>query len=189
MEKKRIIGSTIGTIVIVLLLCVALLATKYNSFVKLNEQVSQAYSQVDNVIQRRADLIPNLVESVKGYANHESETLQNIVEARAGVKKADTPQELAQADAELSRSINVMIEAYPELKSDKLFTQLMDELAGAENRISVERKNYNGAVQKFNTGIKRFPGNIIANMTGFTEKPYFEADESAKTVPSVNFNK
>lgn len=163
---------------------------KYNSFVKLNEQVSQVYSQVDNVIQRRADLIPNLVESVKGYVDHESETLQNVVEARAGVKKADTPQELAQADAQLSCSINVMLEAYPELKSDKLFTQLMDdELAGAENRISVERKNYNSAVQKFNTGIKRFPGNIIANITGFTEKPYFWADESAKTVPSVNFNK
>lgn len=178
--------NTLITIGIILVLVLAFFAISYNSLIKLDEGVNQAYSQVDNVIQRRADLIPNLVNTVKGYTKHESETLQKVVEARSDVKDAKNLPELAEANTELTKSINVMVEAYPELKANTVYTQLMDELAGAENRISVERKNYNRTVQDFNTKVKRFPTNIIANILGFSEKTYFEADPSAKTVPQVD---
>ena len=162
----------------------------YNRLATSRENVNQAYAQVQNVVQRRADLIPNLVSTVKGYTDHESETLTKVTNARAGIQNAEGPQELAEANEELTRAIgdiNVVVEAYPELKADTQFVQLMDELAGTENRISTERKNYNEAVQSYNTDIKRFPTNLIAKFTGYDPAEYFQADASAQDAPKVDF--
>lgn len=162
----------------------------YNGLVDGEESVDMAYSQVENVIQRRADLIPNLVETVKGYADFEQETLKAVTEARSQVQSADSANELSEANGELSETLGrlmVVVEAYPELKADKQFINLQDELAGTENRISVERRNYNDKVGTFNKKVKKFPGNIIAGMFNFDEREYFEADEGAENAPEVNF--
>ena len=127
---------------------------------------------------------------VKGYSKHEKDTLTEVTNARSGIQNAKGPKELAEANEQMSqaiRSINVVAEAYPDLKADKQFTQLMDELAGTENRISVERKNYNAEVKAYNTKVKSFPTSIFAKMMGFDKAEYFEADASAQDVPQVNF--
>ena len=190
-KKKRsgAAGILIAIIAIVVIALVMIVPT-YNRLAGSRENVNQAYAQVQNVVQRRADLIPNLVNTVKGYTDHESETLKEVTKARAGVQNAENPQELARANEQLTRAIgdiNVAVEAYPELKADKQFVQLMDELAGSENRISTERKNYNEAVQAYNTDIKKFPTNLIAKFTGYDEAQYFKADASAQDAPEVNF--
>ena len=190
-KKKRsgAAGILIAIIAIVVIALVMIVPT-YNRLAGSRENVNQAYAQVQNVVQRRADLIPNLVNTVKGYTDHESETLKEVTKARAGVQNAENPQELARANEQLTRAIgdiNVVVEAYPELKADKQFVQLMDELAGSENRISTERKNYNEAVQAYNTDIKKFPTNLIAKFTGYDEAQYFKADASAQDAPEVNF--
>ncbi|WP_419865713.1 LemA family protein [Bacillus dakarensis] len=162
----------------------------YNNFVTLEENVDQSYSQIENQLQRRLDLIPNLVNTVKGYASHEEEVLTDIADARARLAGANSPEEEATANAELTGALSrllVVVENYPNLKADQQFTQLMDELSGTENRISVARKDYNDQVAEYNKRVKRFPGVIIANITGFDEKEYFEADPSAQTAPEVNF--
>lgn len=190
-KKKRtgsagIIIAIIAVIVIVLLMIVP----TYNRLAGRSESVNQAYAQVQNVVQRRADLIPNLVNTVKGYTDHESDTLKEVTNARAGVQNAKNPKELAEANDQLTKAIgdiNVVVEAYPELKADTQFIQLMDELAGSENRISTERKNYNEAVQAYNTDIRRFPTNLIAKFTGYEAYEYFKADASAQEAPKVNF--
>ncbi|MDY6065939.1 MAG: LemA family protein [Finegoldia sp.] len=190
-KSKGAIGP-IAIILIVIILLIALIVPTYNSLVGQRENVNSAYAQVENVVQRRADLIPNLVNTVKGYASHEEDALTEVTKARAGISDADNPQELAQANENLTRAIgdlNVVVEKYPDLKADSQFTQLMDELAGTENRISVERKNYTQAVQDYNSTIKRFPKNIIANITGFDEAEYFKADAGSKDAPVVDFNK
>ena len=170
-NKKRsgAMGLIIAIIAVVVIALVMIVPT-YNRLAGSRENVNQAYAQVQNVVQRRADLIPNLVSTVKGYTDHESETLTKVTNARAGIQNAESPQELAEANEELTRAIgdiNVVVEAYPELKADTQFVQLMDELAGTENRISTERKNYNEAVQSYNTDIKKFPTNLIAKFTGY----------------------
>lgn len=190
-KKKRsgAAGILIAIIAIVVIALVMIVPT-YNRLAGSRENVNQAYAQVQNVVQRRADLIPNLVNTVKGYTDHESETLKEVTKARAGVQNAENPEELARANEQLTRAIgdiNVAVEAYPELKADKQFVQLMDELAGSENRISTERKNYNEAVQTYNTDIKKFPTNLIAKFTGYDEAQYFKADASAQDAPEVNF--
>ncbi len=190
-KKKRsgAAGILIAIIAIVVIALVMIVPT-YNRLAGSRENVNQAYAQVQNVVQRRADLIPNLVNTVKGYTDHESETLKEVTKARAGVQNAENPEELARANEQLTRAIgdiNVAVEAYPELKADKQFVQLMDELAGSENRISTERKNYNEAVQAYNTDIKKFPTNLIAKFTGYDEAQYFKADASAQDAPEVNF--
>lgn len=190
-KKKRsgAAGILIAIIAIVVIALVMIVPT-YNRLAGSRENVNQAYAQVQNVVQRRADLIPNLVNTVKGYTDHESETLKEVTKARAGVQNAENPEELASANEQLTRAIgdiNVVVEAYPELKADKQFVQLMDELAGSENRISTERKNYNEAVQSYNTDIKKFPTNLIAKFTGYDEAQYFKADASAQDAPEVNF--
>lgn len=190
-KKKRsgAAGILIAIIAIVVIALVMIVPT-YNRLAGSRENVNQAYAQVQNVVQRRADLIPNLVNTVKGYTDHESETLKEVTKARAGVQNAENPEELARANEQLTRAIgdiNVVVEAYPELKADKQFVQLMDELAGSENRISTERKNYNEAVQAYNTDIKKFPTNLIAKFTGYDEAQYFKADASAQDAPEVNF--
>lgn len=190
-KKKRsgAAGILIAIIAIIVIALVMIVPT-YNRLAGSRENVNQAYAQVQNVVQRRADLIPNLVNTVKGYTDHESETLKEVTKARAGVQNAENPEELARANEQLTRAIgdiNVAVEAYPELKADKQFVQLMDELAGSENRISTERKNYNEAVQAYNTDIKKFPTNLIAKFTGYDEAQYFKADASAQDAPEVNF--
>ncbi|RLW70889.1 MAG: LemA family protein [spirochete symbiont of Stewartia floridana] len=173
----------------------------YNRMVALEEGVSSAWAQVGNVYQRRMDLIPNLVETVKGYAAHEQETLTALTEARSragGVMSIDenllnNPEAFArfqQAQSGLGAALQrllVVTENYPDLKANQNFLALQDQLEGTENRIAVERMRFNEAVRAYNTLIRRFPQVLMARMTGFEAKPYFEAAEGAETVPQVNF--
>lgn len=190
-QKKRGLGP-IGIIIAIVAVALLLIVPTYNRLAGARENVNEAYAQVQNVVQRRADLIPNLVNTVKGYSDYEGETLTKITEARAGVTNAKTPEELANANENLSqaiRDINVVVENYPDLKANTQYTQLMDELAGSENRISVERGNYNQAVKSYNSDIRRFPTNFIAKITGYQEAEYFQASEKAQDAPTVDFNK
>lgn len=190
-RKMKSFKAIIAIIAIAVILLIAIVQT-YNNLASSRENVNKAYAQVQNVVQRRADLIPNLVNTVKGYTKHEEDTLKEVTNARAGVNRAKNPEELAKANEELTRAvgnINVVVEAYPELKADRQFVSLMDELAGSENRISVERKNYNEACQEFNSKLVRFPTNLIGKVTGFKGAEYFKASESAQEAPTVDFNK
>src|SRR5712664_2683712 len=162
----------------------------YNRIVSEEQQVEAAWSQVENQLQRRADLIPNLVETVKGYAKHEKAVFDEIANARAAMlgasSRADKIQSANQFEGAISKLISLS-EAYPQLKADATFTRLMDELAGTENRLAVERKRYNEAVQQYNTDIKRIPGAWWAKIGGFQPKEYFKAESGAKAVPKVSF--
>jgi LemA protein len=180
----------IGIIVAAIVLLGVMLMSSYNNFVTLEENVDQSYAQIENQLQRRLDLIPNLVNTVKGYATHEKEVIASISDARARLAGANTVEEEATANAELTGALSrllVVVENYPNLKADQQFTQLMDELSGTENRISVARKDYNDQVAVYNKKIKRFPGALIAGMTGFDEKEYFTADPKAAEAPEVDF--
>ncbi|WML43949.1 LemA family protein [Neobacillus sp. PS3-40] len=186
--KKGFIGA--GIVIAVLVVFGLMLMGSYNGFVNSEENVNQSYAQIENQLQRRLDLIPNLVNTVKGYASHEKEVIASISDARARLAGAKTPQEQATANTELTGALSrllVVVENYPNLKADQQFTQLMDELAGTENRISVARKDYNDQVAIFNKKVKRFPGAIIANMTGFDQKEYFKAEPKAGEAPKVDF--
>lgn len=186
--KKGFAGIAIA--IVALIIIFMMLGSSYNGFVNAEEDVDKAYSQIENQLQRRLDLIPNLVNTVKGYAAHEKEVIQSISDARARLAGARTPEEEATANTELSNALSrllVVVENYPNLKADKQFTQLMDELAGTENRISVARQDYNEQVGSYNKRIKRFPGAIVANVTGFDEKEYFRADPAAEEAPEVDF--
>lgn len=183
----------IGAIAIVLIIVVifgGFFVTTRNKLVNLEEDVNLKWAQVENQLKRRADLIPNLLETVKGYASHEKEVIQQIADARTGYTNANTPEEYAEAEVQLERAINnlnVIVENYPDLKASQNFENLQIELAGTENRISTERMRYNEAVSDFNRTIKRFPTNIIAGMANFSEKQYFEISEADKEVPEVKF--
>ena len=182
-------GWLIGLIVIIVVLA-SMFIPSYNRFVDKEESVDQAYAQVENQLQRRLDLIPNLVNTVKGYANQEQEVIQSISEARANLAGANTPVDQANADAELTGALNrllIVVENYPDLKSNENFQQLMDELAGTENRLAVARKDYNDQVAEFNRSVKRFPGKLVAGVFNFDEKEYFKADEGAEKTPTVDF--
>lgn len=186
--KKSYLG--IGILALVIITLGVMLVPSYNGFVNLEENVDQSYAQIENQLQRRLDLIPNLVNTVKGYTLHEEEVLTQISDARARLAGAKSPEEEATANTEISGALSrllVVVENYPDLKADKQFTQLMDELSGTENRISVARKDYNDQVAEYNKKIKNFPGVIVANITGFDEKEYFEADPSAQQAPEVDF--
>ena len=190
--------STIITLAAVAALAFWLIGA-YNSMVTAEEGVQSAWSQVENVYQRRADLISNLVSTVKGYAAHESETLESVVSARAKATQVTvdpsdlTPEALARfntAQGELSSALGRLLliqENYPELKANQNFLELQAQLEGTENRIATERMKFNEAAQAFNTGIRRFPDNIIASMFGFEKKAYFEAQAGAETAPKVEF--
>src|SRR3954463_12141662 len=186
-----------GIIVIVVIVLIALLffgqyVGVRNTLVTKNEAVKAAWSQVDIVLQRRADLIPNLVETVKGYAQQEQTVFGDIAKARSALLSAGTPSDKIAANQQLDGAIGrllVIIENYPQLKSSENFLRLQDELAGTENRISVERKRYNDSIQDYNTYIGQFPASLFAGMAGFKRNDaYFQASEGAKTAPKVQFN-
>ncbi len=165
------------------------LAGSYNSIVSKHEAISAKWAQVENQLQRRNDLIPNLVNSVKGYAAHEKSLFENITQARSQWARATTIEDKVKAagnmDTALSRLL-LVAENYPNLKADQTFLKLMDELSGAENRIAVERMRYNEAVQNYNTTVRTFPTNIVASIFGYHQATvYFKADDSAKSVPEV----
>ena len=186
-------------VVVVIIIGYFMVKGKYNTMVTQDETVNQTWSQVENVYQRRADLIPNLVNTVKGYAAHEKETLEGVVEARAKATSinidannlnAQSMQQFQQAQQGLSSALSrlmVVVEKYPDLKANESFLQLQAQLEGTENRIAVERQRFNQSVEVYNKNIRTFPNNIYAGMFGFEKKPYFEADKGAETVPEVEF--
>ncbi len=178
-------------IIAVLVVLVGIFAGGYNSLVKAQTTVETKQADIQTQLQRRADLIPNFVSTVKGYTKFEQETLTAVTEARAKVGRANDAASLSQANDELDRAISVWVnavtEAYPDLKANSNFTALQDELAGTENRIAVARKDYNEAVQSYNTSIRTFPKNILAGIFGFEKADFFKADDNSQTVPNVEF--
>lgn len=191
MKKKGLI-ITLVSIGAVLLILVISMITTYNGFVDKEEAVKTAQSTISVQLQRRADLIPNFVETVKGYSDYEQSTFTAVTQARSAVLNASDAGEQAEASAQLDSAIDVWVnaitEAYPELKADQLYIDLQTELAGTENRIAVARKDYNDAASDYNKSIRRFPGNIFAGIFGFDQVEYFEADEAANDVPQVSFD-
>lgn len=171
----------------------------YNSMVKLDEKVSSQWAQVENVYQRRADLIPNLVNTVKGYANFEKDVLTSVTEARSKATSVNVDasklspeaiQQFQQAQGQLSSSLSkllVVVEKYPDLKANQNFLELQAQLEGTENRITVERARFNEVTQEYNSTIRSFPNNLTAGMFGFSKKGYFEAEKGAEKVPEVKF--
>jgi LemA protein len=195
--KKGLI--TLGIILVLVFILYSFFAGRYNTMVELQEAIPKAWADVEAQYQRRADLIPNLVNTVKGYANFEQETLTKVMEARASATQVKidpsniTPEALAQyqqaqngVSSALSRLL-VSVEAYPDLKANQNFLDLQAQLEGTENRITVARNRFNEVVQPYNVYIKKFPTNMIANMFGFTAKGYFEAAEGSEKAPEVKF--
>lgn len=195
-----------GYVVIIVIVAVVLvlffwIKGMYNSMVRMDEGVSSAWAQVENVYQRRADLVPNLVATVKGYAEHESSTLEAVVNARAKATQMTVdPSSLSEAEIaqftaaqdELGAAIGrllVSVESYPDLKANQNFLELQAQLEGTENRIAVERQKFNEAARSYNVTIRRFPNNIFAGMFGFEKKGYFEASEGAEQAPAVSFDR
>jgi LemA protein len=177
---------------LVVLLALGLSGCSYNRFTAQEEAIKAQWGQVENQLQRRNDLIPNLVETVKGYAAHEKEVFQAVADSRARMAGAESPQQRIEAanqqTSALARLLAV-VENYPQLKADAQFTRLMDELAGTENRLAVERMRYNERIQEYNTLRRRFPSNVTAKMFGFEEYPYYQAPPEAKQLPRVNFGR
>ncbi|MEG0517617.1 MAG: LemA family protein [Bacteroidales bacterium] len=196
MKKGLIVLIVIAVVVLGLFLWVK---NTYNSLVKMDEGVNGAWSQVENVYQRRADLIPNLVATVKGYAAHEQETLEGVVSARSKATQMTvdannlTPEALEKyqkAQGELGSALGKLLaitENYPDLKANQNFLELQSQLEGTENRIAVERQKFNEAAKVYNTTIRQFPRNIFAGMFGFEKKPYFESAQGAEVAPKVEF--
>ena len=193
MKALKILGIIVGVLIIFAIIFGSMYVSRRNQMVAMKEAVEQAWSQVDVVIQRRADLVPNLVETVKGYATHEQAVFDNIAKARAALGGARTPSERIAANDMLSGALGrllVIVENYPNLKANENFMRLQDELAGTENRIAVERRRYNQSVQEYNTYIQLFPNNLVASIMGFQRNDaYFRATEEAREVPQVNFTK
>lgn len=189
----KIALGVIGVIVLGLVIFFFSLMGTRNELVEQRESINGAFAQVDVVLQRRADLVPNLVETVKGFAAHETEVFKAVADARAAMAGARTPQEKIDANSRMDGALSrllVVVEAYPQLKSDQNFLRLQDELAGTENRIAVERRKYNETVQKYNTNIELFPKNIAASIFGFQRNDaYFKTDPASRQAPKVDFNK
>ena len=191
--------SGLGVLILIAIAAVLWGAARYNGLVNSQESVEKAWGNVENQYQRRADLIPNLVETVKGYAKHEQETFEKVIEARANATsiKIDpsniTPEELQKyqaAQGELTSALSRLIavsEAYPDLKANERFGQLQDQLESTENRINKARIDFNEEAKKYNTQRRTFPTNIVASIFGFGEKPYFQAQEGADKAPKVDF--
>jgi len=201
MKKGMLIG--LGIIFILIIMVGGCVISPYNTMVTKDEAVKEKWSQVENVYQRRLDLIPNLVNTVKGYATHEKETFTAVTQARAKAggtmnisgKTLSDPaafQKFQQAQSSLGGALSrlmVVMEKYPELKANENFLKLQDELSGTENRIAVERKRFNEVAKEFNVYIRKFPKNMIANIFGFKQRPYFTATEGANIAPKVDFSK
>ena len=194
MKKVLVILGLLG--VVFLIAAVSLggaFVSRRNEMVTQKEAIKGAWAEVDNVIQRRADLIPNLVNTVKGYASHEQKVFDDIASARAQLGGARSPAERIAANSQLDGALSrllVVVENYPNLKADQQFLRLQDELAETENRIAVERRRYNETVQKYNTNIQIFPNSLVASFSGFQrEDAYFKAEGSAREVPKVDFSK
>jgi LemA protein len=192
-EMGRGMKTGLIALAVVLLLVLGLYAYitgTYNSLVSLNQEVKAAWAQVENQLQRRMDLIPNYVETVKGYVKHEREVFIEVTKARSRVAGAATPSQTIEGNNQLTAALGrllLVVERYPNLKANENFIRLQDELAGTENRIAVERMRYNEAVLKYDKRVKQFPSSIIARIYGFTEAPYFAAPEEAKQPPKVKF--
>lgn len=187
MKNSKTGGIAIIAILVVLVL---VLVGQYNGMISAQEKVDGAYADIQTQLQRRADLIPNLVSTVKGYMEHEQSVIDSVTESREKLMNAGTVAEASEANEQLTSALNnllVVVENYPDLKSNENFIQLQDELAGTENRIATSRRDYNDAVRSYNLKIKRFPGAILAGMFGFDAAEYFEASEGSEAVPEVNF--
>lgn len=193
--KKKTLYILLAVVAVLVIWCVS----SYNGMVTAEEGVASAWSQVENVYQRRTDLIPNLVNTVKGYAQHESETLEGVIAARSKATQITvdpenlTPEELSrfnEAQGELGSALGKLLaitEAYPDLKANENFLELQAQLEGTENRIATERKRFNETAKEYNVMIRRFPGSILASIFGFDSKGYFEAQEGAEVAPVVEF--
>jgi LemA protein len=197
---KKALLITLGVIVLIVFFGALMFGGVYNNLVTKEEGVTSAWAQVENVYQRRSDLVPNLVATVKGYAAHEKETLQNVVEARAKVSKLNVAPEMLNNPADLAKfqeaqtqltsalsRLMVVVEQYPDLKASQNFLMLQTQLEGTENRITVERRRFNEMAQDFNAFRRRFPNIVVAGIMGFKNKAYFQADQDAKTAPQVKF--
>jgi LemA protein len=179
-------------VLIVALVALPLTGCSYNTFVGQEEAIKTQWAQVENQLQRRNDLIPNLVETVKGYAQHEEGVFKDIADSRSRLLAAKSPEETMAAANQQTGALGRLLaisESYPQLKANEQFNRLMDELSGTENRIAVERMRYNEAVQRYNTSRRQFPGNVTARLFGFKEYPLFQAPPEAKQVPKVNFGR
>jgi LemA protein len=178
--------------IVLFALALPLTACSYNTFVSQEEAIKAQWAQVENQLQRRNDLIPNLVETVKGYAQHEESVYKDIAEARSRLLAAKSPEETITAANQQTSALGRLLavsENYPQLRANEQFNRLSDELSGTENRIAVERMRYNEAVQRYNTSRRQFPANMTAKLFGFKEYPLFQAPAEAKQVPKVNFGK
>ena len=194
MKKGLIIGLAVVAVIVIWAI------STYNGLVKEQQKVEESWAQVENVYQRRADLIPNLVQTVKGYAKHEKETLEGVVQARANATsvKIDASnldeaslKKFQAAQGELGSVLSKLLavrEAYPDLKANENFRDLQAQLEGTENRITVERRNFNEVARNYNTAVRTFPKNIFAGMFGFQTKPYFQAEAGAEKAPKVSFD-
>jgi len=183
---------TLLQIAVVTTVAMPLTGCSYNTFVSQEEAIKAQWAQVENQLQRRNDLIPNLVETVNGYAQHEESVYKDIADARSQLLSAKSPEESIAAANRQSSALGrllAVVENYPQLKANEQFNRLMDELAGTENRLAVERMRYNERVQEYNTSRRQFPANVTAKMFGFKEYPFFQAPPEAKQVPKVNFSK
>src|SRR5258706_5557553 len=179
-------------VALVVLAALPLTGCSYNTFVSQEEQIKSQWAQVENQLQRRNDLIPNLVETTKGFAQHEESVYKDIADARSRLLAAKSPEATISAANQQTSALGrllAVVENYPQLKSNEQVNRLMDELAGTENRIAVERMRYNEAVQAYNTKRGQFPSNMTAKMFGFKESPFFQAPPEAKVVPKVSFSK
>ena len=181
---------TAGIIILIVIIIIAAVAGSYNGLVKSQTSLEEAYADIDTQLQRRSDLIPNLVSTVKGYASHEEEVFKDVSDARAALASAGNIKDKSDANSQLDSAVSRLLaiaENYPELKANENFLSLQDELSGTENRISVARTRYNEAAKSYNVKVRKFPTNIFANIFGFDKADYFEAAESAKNAPQVSF--
>ena len=187
--RKLIVTAVVAVLV---LFTATLSGCSYNKFTTQEEAIKGAWAEVQNQLQRRSDLIPNLVETVKGYASHEEGVYKDIADARSRLLAAKSPEETIQAANQQTSALGrllAVVENYPNLKANEQFNRLMDELSGTENRLSVARMRYNERVQEYNAATRRFPGNVTAKVFGFKQYPYFEVPPSATAVPKVDFKK
>nr|WP_263312989.1 LemA family protein [Mammaliicoccus sp. Marseille-Q6498] len=186
---KKYLGPIIAVVAVIVIVGLIMIGP-YNRLVGLEEESDKSLSNIDNQLQRRVDLIPNLVSTVKGYTKHEEKVFKDVSDARSKLAGAKSPQDKAEANGEVNSSLSRLIaisEKYPDLKADKQFTGLRDELAGTENRIAVARKDYNESINQYNRATRSFPSSIVAGLFNFDKKEYFQAKGEAKEAPQVDF--